>query len=79
MTAQITVLGLGPGQAAHLSLAGWEVLKKRPYLFIRTKHHPLVEWLKKQGITGITFDDYYETSQSFEEVYERITQRILTE
>jgi tetrapyrrole methylase family protein/MazG family protein len=79
MTAQITVLGLGPGQAAHLSLAGWEVLKKRPYLFIRTKRHPLVEWLKKQGITGVTFDDYYETSQSFEEVYERIAQRILTE
>jgi len=79
MAAQITVLGLGPGHIAHLSLAGWEVLKKRPYLFMRTKHHPLVEWLKKQGITGITFDDYYETSQSFEEVYERIAQRILTE
>lgn len=73
------MVGLGPGDPGYLPLSVWEVLKGDRPLFLRTEHHPVVPWLKNQGIFFQTFDYLYEKSRDFEEVYREIAEKILAE
>ncbi|WP_027725234.1 nucleoside triphosphate pyrophosphohydrolase [Tuberibacillus calidus] len=79
MTKQITVVGLGSGEAGHLTIGVYERLKKAPKVFLRTKAHPVAEWLKEQGIAFETFDAVYEQMDNFEAVYDVIVARLLEE
>jgi tetrapyrrole methylase family protein/MazG family protein len=72
----ITVLGLGPGDPGLLTRRAWQVLTSSPEIYLRTRKHPVVDSLP--GTIEIhSFDELYETSDTFEQVYEKIVQRVL--
>jgi len=74
---KITVVGLGPGDFRFLTLEALEALEKSEKLFFRTDKHPLVEDLYLRGISFESFDEFYETEETFEGVYEKIVETIL--
>lgn len=68
----IKIIGLGPGDADALTIGALSALKSGVPIFLRTYKHPTVEYLKNQNIIFQTYDDKYETSSNFEEVYKSI-------
>ncbi|MDD4238534.1 MAG: nucleoside triphosphate pyrophosphohydrolase [Desulfotomaculaceae bacterium] len=77
--ARITIAGLGAGAFSDLTMGVWEALKGSSCTYLRTANHPVVEWLRNQGINFQTFDGFYEDSSSFGEVYERIAGQVIEE
>ena len=77
----ITVLGLGPGDPGLLTRQAWQVLESSPEVYMRTRMHPVVdhlpESLRPEGRRIYSFDDLYEASQTFDEVYQTIVERVL--
>ena len=71
-TGSLTVVGLGPGAAGHLSLETLSLLEKR-FVILRTEIHPTVAELKRRGISYISCDAWYEKGTTFEEVYDKIS------
>lgn len=74
MTAQITIVGLGPGSASSMNQETLLTIERIKTRFIRTTRHPtsyLVE-----GATS--FDDEYERHDSFDFVYEAIASRLVS-
>lgn len=74
---KIFVVGLGPGGKDYLPLRNLKILKEIPRLFYRTKEHPLISELEKEGIRGESFDDFYKAANSFNEVYAQIVSFLL--
>lgn len=74
---RITVVGLGSGDEADLTLGVVSILQEAEQLFLRTENHPVVPWLKQQGLTYEAFDDVYERYGRFEPVYEDVTERLI--
>ena len=74
---EIDIVGLGPGSADLLSLKALDLMKQSPRVFLRTRVHPVVEWLEKEGVTYSSFDHLYEQLPSFREVYAKICEEIL--
>jgi len=70
------LLGLGPGDPGLLTRQAWAVLENSPEIYLRTRHHPVVAGLPP-NLTLHSFDDYYESGDAFEEIYDRIVERIL--
>lgn len=75
MTAQsrLTIVGLGPGNPAQLTIEARQVLAEAPEVWFRTLRHPTVEGLPVK--LHRSFDDLYETLESFEAVYKAIIER----
>ena len=73
----LTIVGLGPGAAEHLSLEALERLAAASVVRLRTAVHPAVAELDRRGILYETFDAYYEQSENFETVYRRIAESCL--
>ncbi len=71
-----TVLGLGPGDPGLLTRQAWQILESSLEIYLRTRKHPVVDSLPAD-IQIYSFDDLYEASQTFEEVYEKIVQHVL--
>ncbi|HHY75103.1 MAG TPA: nucleoside triphosphate pyrophosphohydrolase [Bacillus bacterium] len=69
---KITVLGLGAGDIEQLPIGIYRKLKEADCLFLRTKEHPVVNELVKEGLTFQSFDEIYEKNEQFEDVYEQI-------
>lgn len=78
-TKKIEILGLGAGDLNQLPLGVYKKLLKQNRLFLRTKEHPVVKELEKEGVVYTSFDDIYEANDQFEAVYESICQRLLEE
>lgn len=74
---KIIITGLGPADYDSLTIRTAKILKSAKCLILRTKKHPLVNDLIKEGIEFISCDDIYESSDDFEEVYEKISHRVL--
>ncbi len=74
--AQITVVGLGPGDAGDLTRDAWQVLQEAGEVWLRTLHHPVVADLPV-GLTVHAFDEVYERADCFSEVYGEIVGTIL--
>jgi tetrapyrrole methylase family protein/MazG family protein len=72
----ITIVGLGPGDPAHLTRQAWRVLSEADEIYLRTRRHPTVGGLPKH-LKLHSFDALYETSSDFTTVYEQITGQIL--
>ncbi|NMB45787.1 MAG: nucleoside triphosphate pyrophosphohydrolase [Firmicutes bacterium] len=74
--ADIIIVGLGPGSPTQISLGALQALKSADHIYLRTAVHPVVPWLVKELNLSPTqytaFDSYYETADSFDEVYQRI-------
>ncbi|HIP95614.1 MAG TPA: nucleoside triphosphate pyrophosphohydrolase [Anaerolineae bacterium] len=72
----ITIVGLGPGNPAHLTLEAQQVLERASELYLRTNRHPTVPFLPAHLILH-SFDFLYEQAADFAEVYEGIAERVL--
>src|ERR1700752_5183953 len=69
--ATITILGLGPGDAALLTRQAWDLLESSRVLYLRTSVHPTVAALPPH-LELRSFDALYESACAFGEVYARI-------
>ncbi len=72
----ITIVGLGPGPKAHLTLGAWEAISGASTLYLRTARHPCVADLPA-NLRVQSFDEVYQRRERFEDVYDEITARIL--
>ncbi|MHB1457575.1 MAG: SAM-dependent methyltransferase [Armatimonadota bacterium] len=75
----ITIAGLGPSGSDSISTGAYRAIRNAPVVFVRTTHHPAVDDLKAEGITIISMDDIYESSDTFQDVYNKIADKILAE
>lgn len=75
----IKIVGLGPGAKEAITLGTLEVLKNASKVFLRTFKHPNVEYLKELGVEFSTYDDKYNTLDSFDEVYNSIAKELIRE
>jgi tetrapyrrole methylase family protein/MazG family protein len=72
----ITILGLGPGDPAHLTRQAWHVLSQAAEVYLRTSRHPTVAGLPTH-LTLHSFDHLYETLDDFATIYEAIAEQIV--
>ncbi len=77
MPPTITVVGLGSGGEDQLTLGTLKVLEQSARRFARTADHPAIVDLMLRQIAFDSFDRLYESLETFEEVYEAITQELL--
>ncbi|RBW67645.1 nucleoside triphosphate pyrophosphohydrolase [Bacillus taeanensis] len=76
---RITVIGLGAGDIEQLPLGIYKKLKEVKNLFLRTKGHPVVTDLEKEGMLYKSFDEIYESTNNFEETYRKIVDQLFEE
>ena len=80
MGKYIKVFGLGAGDIERLPLGIYRTLRKSSLpIFTRTLDHPVIETLEEEGVEFYGFDTYYEESDDFQTVYEKIVQKLLEE
>jgi len=72
----ITIIGLGPGDPAHLTREAWQLLSQADKVYLRTARHPTVASLPPHLILH-TFDQLYETLPDFDSVYDTIAEQIV--
>ncbi len=72
----IIILGLGPGDPELLTLRAAEVINNAKKIYLRTLEHPTISGFPSE-LEIISFDDYYMEEDSFETVYQRITDEII--
>lgn len=77
MSGIITILGLGAGELDQLTMGVYRKIKEADHMFVRTKEHPVIEELEKEGIQYTAFDNVYEAHDTFEIVYETIADTLL--
>jgi len=74
--SDITIVGLGPGSPAQISMGALHALREADHIYFRTKVHPVIPWLIEElGLSPAdytTFDSIYETAKSFDQVYQEI-------
>lgn len=72
----ITIIGLGPGNPNLLTREAWDALTDAREVYVRTARHPTVSGFPAT-LTVHAFDEIYEASERFEQVYVQIAERIL--
>ncbi len=72
----ITILGLGPGDPGQLTRAAWDHIQSLGEITLRTRQHPTVSGFPTD-LTIQSFDDLYESAESFEAVYAGIVDEVL--
>ncbi|WP_379971455.1 nucleoside triphosphate pyrophosphohydrolase [Ectobacillus sp. sgz5001026] len=77
MAHTVTIIGLGAGELEQLTIGVYRKLKETKYMYVRTKEHPVIQELEREGITYTSFDDVYESFDQFEQVYETIASILL--
>ena len=73
----ITIIGLGAGDLAQLSVGVYRKLKAASLIMARTVEHPVIGELKEEGIRMESFDSLYEANDTFEAVYEQIVEVLI--
>lgn len=76
---QITVVGLGAGDLAQMPLGIYQLLKNSERLFLRTKEHPVIKELEREGVSYHSFDEIYVQNEQFADVYASIVDQLLIE
>lgn len=69
---KITIVGLGAGSFGYLTVETLEQLQQATRLYLRTAVHPAVVGLRERHICFESFDEIYNSKDSFEEVYQTI-------
>jgi len=75
----IHIAGLGAGGTSSLPLGTLQLLRGGMPVLLRTERHPVVAKLRREGIEFTSMDDCYEQAEDFDEVYEHIVERVLTQ
>lgn len=76
---KITIIGLGPGDFGLITLDTWDKIISTDKLILRTAVHPTVAELDKCNVAYTACDEFYEKCASFEEVYNTIAEKLITE
>lgn len=71
----IKIVGLGAGDLNQLPYGIFKLLQAAEHVYLRTKEHPVIAEL---GLNYTSFDDVYERFDTFEAVYNDITNTLLT-
>lgn len=74
---KLSIIGLGPGSSDNITVGAIERMTKADKVILRTGKHPVIPYLRANGIIFDTFDDIYDKSDTFEEVYETIAREII--
>lgn len=69
---KLYIVGLGPGSVDALTLGAINRIHSGKAHFLRTFKHPSVEYFNDNNIPFKSFDDIYDTKNTFEEVYNTI-------
>ncbi len=69
----ITVVGIGPGDPGLVTQETVAAMVDHPVRFLRTKRHPTAGLVRN----ATSFDDVYETAETFDAVYAAITDRLV--
>lgn len=72
----ITILGLGPGDPGQLTRQAWDWLNAIDEVVLRTRQHPTVAGFPV-GLKVSSFDDLYDSSETFDAVYDGIIRQVL--
>lgn len=75
----LTIVGLGPGGAGYLSLETKQALEHAEKVILRTAVHPTVTQLENEKMKFVSCDHFYEEGRTFEEVYAKIVDYVVTE
>ena len=62
--AMITIVGLGPGGADHVTAETLAEIERHEHRFVRTTRHPSAHLVGD----AVSFDDVYEAADRFEDV-----------
>ncbi len=73
----LTIVGLGPGELDDLSRKAFRTLKQAGTVYLRTAQHGCVSCLPQNDVSYTSFDDLYDSAESFEQVYDTIVGRVL--
>jgi len=74
--ADITIVGLGPGDPRWITREAWEVLESAREVYARTRQHGA--WSELPSHLSLhSFDSLYERFGQFEEVYQAIVEALL--
>src|SRR5471030_2056374 len=73
----IKIVGLGPGAKEALTIGTICELESNKNIFLRTEKHPTVDYLKEKKIIFNTYDNVYESIDSFDEVYLNIAKDLV--
>ncbi len=76
MPAQITIIGLGPGDPRFLTAEASAVLSDASEVYLRTRRHPIAEALPGQAEIR-SFDALYDSAESFAALYRAIADQVL--
>ena len=76
MSADITIVGLGPGDPLLLTREAWQILAQAGEVWLRTRRHPTVAGLPA-GPVYHSFDHLYEQHETFAAVYAAIADEVI--
>ncbi|MEG0093977.1 MAG: SAM-dependent methyltransferase [Erysipelotrichaceae bacterium] len=74
----LKIVGLGAGDISQLPIGVGELLKEDNEIYLRTDHHPMMNYFKENQIAYTSFDAIYEQYDTFEEVYQEIIKTLQT-
>lgn len=74
---RLTIVGMGPGSKEFLTLEAFQHLTKKGKVYLRTLKHPVVDFLIAEGADFESYDGYYDSYETFDEVYEHIAQDVV--
>lgn len=74
---QLTVIGLGAADFEQMQMGVYKKIKAAKNLYVRTEDHPVLQDLKKEGLTFQSFDEVYIKHGAFGPVYEEIAERLI--
>ncbi len=72
----VQIIGLGAGGLDDLTVRAHNALNENIPTFVRTERHPIINELKK-SIKIESFDNFFEKYDTFDKVYEKITDNIV--
>ncbi|MDD2494529.1 MAG: MazG nucleotide pyrophosphohydrolase domain-containing protein, partial [Tissierellia bacterium] len=73
----IQIIGMGSGKLHDLTLKAFNALNEGIPNYSRTDRHPIINEIKDNNIEIHTFDEYFEKYDTFEEIYNNITIKII--
>ena len=76
MPGRITIVGLGPGSPLSIPPEAMEAIDAAAVVFLRTTEHPAARAIAARRSCE-TFDSAYDASESFEDVYRTIVDRVV--
>ena len=74
----LTIIGLGAGDLDQLSIGVYRKLKEANVIVARTDQHPVIAELRAEGMSMTSFDEVYESHDSFQQVYEEIVDQLVS-